>query len=534
MAEKGFGVKEINLIGASGTPTITSPNNINLNAANVAISTNVSIGGTLTVTGNVSVGGTLTYEDVTNIDSVGVVTAREGVVVVGRGVSIAAGGLNVTAGISTLSGILKVMSGLDLQTNGTLDIIGSTSSSGLDIQSNASVQIGQNGFPNNDYATFSNTGVNLKYNNSTKLATSNTGVTVTGTLSATSFSGDGSALTGIAVTEAPVVDYTITGDGSHYYFHGGGVDETAGDPDLYLIRGQKYRFNNTTGSGHPFRFTSTGNANAAYSNGVTGSENGIQFWTIPYDAPAKLFYVCTIHSGMVGNIYIRGANGQNDNVGITTITGTTPTSAGHLLNLRATTGDNFIKFDNTSDNSEWSVGTDSTTRGKLDIWYDSNGSNYDLKFSVDGATGAVRKPRHPVFIAYRTSTYTLSSSAIEMVYNTEKIDVGSNYNPSNGRFTAPVDGLYEFAYASIAHNTNSVYRYDLRINGSQPYSPMTLELRIHNASSEYGTNGEYVCYVNMTAGQYASVYAYASTGSSITCYGDANYGYTYFRGRLIG
>ena len=43
MAEKGFGVKEVNLIGASGTPTITSPNNLNLNADNVAISTNVSI-----------------------------------------------------------------------------------------------------------------------------------------------------------------------------------------------------------------------------------------------------------------------------------------------------------------------------------------------------------------------------------------------------------------------------------------------------------------------------------------------------------
>ena len=79
MAEKGFGVKEINLIGASGTPTIESPNNLNLNAVNVAISTNVSIGGTLTVTGNVSVGGTLTYEDVTNIDSVGIITARNGV-----------------------------------------------------------------------------------------------------------------------------------------------------------------------------------------------------------------------------------------------------------------------------------------------------------------------------------------------------------------------------------------------------------------------------------------------------------------------
>ena len=145
MAEKGFGVKEVNLIGASGTPTITSPNNLNLNANNVAISTNVSIGGTLSVTGNVSVGGTLTYEDVTSIDSVGMITARDHVVV--------GGGLSVV-GISTFSDIVKVMSGLDLQTNGTLDIIGSTSSSGLDIQSSNSVQIGQNGFPNNDYATF--------------------------------------------------------------------------------------------------------------------------------------------------------------------------------------------------------------------------------------------------------------------------------------------------------------------------------------------------------------------------------------------
>ena len=79
MAEKGFGVKEVNLIGASGTPTITSPNNLNLNAVNVAISTNASIGGNLTVSGTVGIAGTLTYEDVTNIDSVGIVTAREGV-----------------------------------------------------------------------------------------------------------------------------------------------------------------------------------------------------------------------------------------------------------------------------------------------------------------------------------------------------------------------------------------------------------------------------------------------------------------------
>ena len=109
MAEKGFGVKEINLIGPSGTPTITSPNNLNLNANNVAISTNVSIGGTLSVTGNVSVGGTLTYEDVTNIDSVGLITARSGLIVTGVTTT---GGITIKAPTST-----SVMIGQDAGLN---------------------------------------------------------------------------------------------------------------------------------------------------------------------------------------------------------------------------------------------------------------------------------------------------------------------------------------------------------------------------------------------------------------------------------
>ena len=53
-----------------------------------------------TFSGNVSVGGTLTYEDVTNIDSVGVITAR-------TGVRISAGGL-VVAGVSTLAADLSI------------------------------------------------------------------------------------------------------------------------------------------------------------------------------------------------------------------------------------------------------------------------------------------------------------------------------------------------------------------------------------------------------------------------------------------
>ena len=70
-----------NAQGLTGTPNIT---------------VGTVTGTTGTFTGSVSIGGTLTYEDVTNIDSVGVVTARQGI-------NISAGGLNIASGIVTAS-----------------------------------------------------------------------------------------------------------------------------------------------------------------------------------------------------------------------------------------------------------------------------------------------------------------------------------------------------------------------------------------------------------------------------------------------
>jgi len=50
MADKKFKVKQIDLIGASGTPNLTSPNNLNINAVTVAISTDVLMLRTLFIT----------------------------------------------------------------------------------------------------------------------------------------------------------------------------------------------------------------------------------------------------------------------------------------------------------------------------------------------------------------------------------------------------------------------------------------------------------------------------------------------------
>ena len=67
----------------------------------------------LTVSGNLSIGGTLTYEDVTNIDSVGLITARKGIISSGvvtatafhgaSQVGIQSGGIQIGAGITQLN-----------------------------------------------------------------------------------------------------------------------------------------------------------------------------------------------------------------------------------------------------------------------------------------------------------------------------------------------------------------------------------------------------------------------------------------------
>lgn len=51
MYNKSFGVRELNLIGAGVTPTLESPGVLNINATNVAISTDITVGNNLSVSG---------------------------------------------------------------------------------------------------------------------------------------------------------------------------------------------------------------------------------------------------------------------------------------------------------------------------------------------------------------------------------------------------------------------------------------------------------------------------------------------------
>ena len=128
----------------------------------------LSIIGDATFTGNVTVGGTLTSEDKTNIDSIGIVTAR-------TGVRINSGGLVVTAGVSTFSDAIDANNGANI--SGGAGLVAATAKIS-DLTSGRVVVTGTAG-ELEDSGSFTFSG---------------------GTVTATAFAGDGSALTGITAS----------------------------------------------------------------------------------------------------------------------------------------------------------------------------------------------------------------------------------------------------------------------------------------------------------------------------------------------
>ena len=112
----------------------------------------------------------------------------------------------------------------------------------------------------------------------------------------------------------------VNNSSSSYRFTGPGVVSTDDNPNIYLVRGQRYIFK-INASSHPFYIkteagTGTGNQ---YTDGVTGNgaQSGNITFNVQHDAPPQLKYQCSAHGSMVGNIYIVG--GPQVISGITTL-----------------------------------------------------------------------------------------------------------------------------------------------------------------------------------------------------------------------
>ena len=109
--------------------------------------------------------------------------------------------------------------------------------------------------------------------------------------------------------------YVLGASGTnHYTFTGKGLTGAVNDPTLTLSRGHTYIFENRNSSGaHPFYIKTSianGGTNDAYNTGVTnnGGAGGTEIvFTVPHDAPDLLYYQCSSHINMAGQLKIAGA-----------------------------------------------------------------------------------------------------------------------------------------------------------------------------------------------------------------------------------
>ena len=352
-------------------------------------SNTVDINSNLDVSGNATIGGVLTYEDVRNVDSIGIVTARTGIKVLAGGANIVDGTttdeLNVT-GVATavqLNATTLNVTGVSTFQNNILlgdddrVIFGDGGLSDAHVRYDGSnlqfgvasgeFRVSANGARFVNYAgtetlaVFNNNGANqFYYDNSKKLETSNTGISVTGDIvgsgstaystglivgkqgaefqgvvTASSFSGSGANLTdvisGVGIgTEGGVVGYAAT----ILHFRGAGVTTAY--------------YSATTGVGTVF-FHSTaggggGNTNVTIQDAPPSSPSTGDLWWESDTGELKIYYNDGNSSQWVDT------SGTDDAVFVSTTAPSNPVAADLWFNSQ--TGDLMIYYTD-ANTSQW-------------------------------------------------------------------------------------------------------------------------------------------------------------------------------------
>jgi hypothetical protein len=165
--------------------------------------------------------------------------------------------------------------------------------------------------------------------------------------------------------------------------------------------------------------------------------------------------------------------------------------------------------------------SDSDISSNLRFATSSSGSASATERMRINSSGYVTMPYQPCFYAMNTTTYTSSGY---MICGSVYVNIGSCYNSSNGRFTAPVAGTYSFSFNALKRG--GAGRMALYKNGayygagtSQTYSGVTTEIP-HAAT----------VIITLAVNDYVQVYLSIDAGDF---YGNAN-SHSGFSGQLIG
>ena len=169
--------------------------------------TNLNVTGVTTFAGDVSIGGTLTYEDVTNIDSVGLVTARDGIFIPDN--------KKLELGNAAGSGDLQLFH------DGNQSYIVDNGPGQLYIRGSAAIHLENSSGTEKYFRGVANGAAELYYNGVNKFETTNTGAKVTGTLAGASEVGiqSGGVQIGAGITQLNFI-----GTGNTFAVNGTTID----------------------------------------------------------------------------------------------------------------------------------------------------------------------------------------------------------------------------------------------------------------------------------------------------------------------
>ena len=157
-------------------------------------------------------------------------------------------------------------------------------------------------------------------------------------------------------------------------------------------------------------------------------------------------------------------------------------------------------------------------------------TNSTTAMTID-STGRVLTPARPSFSAYLSASvsYGSADTAQKVTFNATHHNVGSHYDTSNGRFTAPLTGVYYLSACVYVYSV-TVAEIQFYINGSSIYR-FAVNSRAGSAVNPNGGQGSITPL--LTANDYVEVYVYATDTGTIYDGSGATKA-TFWTGCLIG